>query len=79
MKKIIVVFISIFFLSSCDSESYTDEKELPLKDSYNVIVIDGCEYLQYKSTLYCGHQYTHHTYAANFLTHKGNCKNHPSK
>ena len=82
MKKgIALAIILIFIISigfSCNNGDFDDEKELPLEGSYKIMVIDGCEYIQYQTTLYCGHQYTHHKYLGNFLTHKGNCKNHKS-
>ena len=73
MKKLfLLAFISA--LTSCISE---DKEDLPRAEGYEkTVMIDGCEYIEYKSTLYCGHQYTHHEYKATFLTHKGHCKNH---
>jgi hypothetical protein len=75
---LVIIFISLILLGvSCDVEKYTDKEELPRVEGYKkVIVIDDCEYIEYQSTFYCGHQYNHHEYKASFLTHKGNCINH---
>jgi hypothetical protein len=75
MKNLTALFFLIL-LSSC--QVFEDDKEdLPRVEGYEkVVVIDDCEYIEYKSTFYCGHQYSHHEYRAALLTHKGNCKNH---
>lgn len=78
-KKILAtLFILILVLAvSCDPKQFEDKEDLPRVDgSEKVVVIDGCEYIEYQSTFYCGHQYNHHEYKASLLTHKGNCKNH---
>ncbi len=78
---ILILLVSVFIIAlgfSCNHEDLETEKELPLEGTFKTIEIDGCEYLQYQTTLYCGHQYTHHKYLGNFLAHKGNCKNHKS-
>lgn len=78
MKRIPLFILGILFLfSSCDPKQFQDKEELPrVSGSERVVVIDGCEYIEYQSTFYCGHQYNHHEYKASLLTHKGNCKNH---
>jgi hypothetical protein len=62
---------------SCDSNQFSTKEELPRIEGYKkVVVIDDCEYIEYQSTFYCGHQSTHHEYKSSLLTHKGNCVNH---
>ncbi len=78
-EKIIAVFaiLLVVLAISCDPKQFQDKEELPRVEGYEkVVVIDGCEYIEYKATFYCGHQYNHHEYKSNLLTHKGNCKNH---
>lgn len=78
MKKILLIILGIpLFVSSCDSKNFEEKEELPRVDGREkIVVIDDCEYIEYQSTFYCGHQYDHHEYKASLLTHKGNCKNH---
>lgn len=85
MKNVLLI-LSLVFLLSCEESSeqtvldpveVTSPRTLPQPTTMPLtIVIEGCEYIQYKSTLFCGHQYTHHTYQAYFLTHSGKCKSH---
>lgn len=76
MKALFLISFSLL-LVSCDAVLEDDKKDLPRVEGYEkTVVIDGCEYLEYKSTFFCGHQYTHHEYTTTLLTHKGNCKNH---
>lgn len=79
MKKILLFILASLSLASCDDDSNTVDVLDPVEMTPNTILIDGCEYIQYKSTLYCGHQYTHHEYQTYFLTHSGKCKNHETK
>lgn len=51
-------------VSSCTTVIRPEPKKI---GDYNVIVIDGCEYLEYMD-------YPNTTYGVYSLTHKGNCK-----
>jgi len=61
---------SVFFVG-CNNNEQNETMKDP--KGYQNIVVDSCEYLQYDAELLCGHQYTHHTYNARLITHKGNC------
>jgi hypothetical protein len=69
MKRLFFI-LAVFTLFSCQvpqSEKTKQIQELANNtDVYDlkIVVIDGCEYLQY------------HTYHYDAITHKGNCKNH---
>ena len=64
MKRLILSFL-VLALFSCEQSKGTQEvpSNADLTD-LKVVVIDGCEYLQYR------------TYYYEAITHKGNCKNH---
>ncbi len=74
MKQTLTILMLLVMAVGC-SDTLQDEKLLE-PQGFKSIEIEGCEYLQYDAQMYCGHQYTHHTYNARLLTHKGNCKNH---
>lgn len=65
MKKIIGVFCLL--LIGCGESQIEDSKIVEKKQSYNVIEIDGCEYIEVDSGILDNRIYS--------LTHKGNCKN----
>lgn len=57
----------VWILSSCDYDNYLKKglyNDRETLKNYNVIVIDSCEYLQWRSA-----------YGYFMITHKGNCKN----
>lgn len=64
------LILLIFLLTSCDIEGFMEDRrkelEQHLQDSYTVIVIDGCEYLEFQKNL----TGTTPVYS---VTHKGNC------
>lgn len=64
MKRLILTFL-VLGIISCEQSKGTQEvpNNANLTD-LKVVVIDGCEYLQY------------HAYHYEAITHKGNCKNH---
>jgi hypothetical protein len=78
IKIIIISFIVICFYSclnennnkyKVNTDTINDEYYIKYRDvtiRYNIIIIDGCEYLVGS---------TNNTYGGYFLTHKGNCKN----
>ena len=79
MKRalVIILIFSVVLTVSCDSKQFEEKDELPRAKGYEKVVeIDGCEYIEYQSVFYCGHQYNHHEYRATLLTHKGDCVNH---
>jgi len=65
MKKLIFILVAgMILMSSCgnrQSSTYNTSKTEPF--AYNVIVIDSCEYIQYRTS-----------YSYLEVTHKGNCK-----
>lgn len=64
MKQLLSILV-LATLFSCEQSKGV--QEIPNKsnvENLKVVIIDGCEYLQYR---------THHYEA---ITHKGNCKNH---
>lgn len=65
MKKSILLFLVLISICSCEQSKGAQEvvNNADLTD-LKVVVIDGCEYLQY------------HAYHYEAITHKGNCKNH---
>ncbi len=64
MKRLILTFLVLVFFS-CEQSSGVQEIENNADlNNLKVVVIDGCEYLQY------------HVYYYEAITHKGNCKNH---
>jgi len=64
MKRLFSILL-LATLFSCEQSKGVQElsNNANLMD-LKVVVIDGCEYLQY------------HTYHYDAITHKGNCKNH---
>ena len=67
MKKLILATLLIGMVSSCDKATVTRQSTTIVTEDggkpLKLIVIEGCEYLEYSS----GHRYS--------LCHKGNCKN----
>jgi len=61
-------FITILFSSlfSCNYPAPNGERKTV--DNYNIVVIDGCEYIEYDKGMSEMRVYS--------LTHKGNCSNH---
>lgn len=67
--------IGLLFLLSCGTPSQNTQPQPTKYLEYELLVIDGCEYLVYgrnppRGALPDGTFYNTHT-----LTHKGNCKN----
>ena len=60
MKYLFILLI--FLLAACDST------ETNIKQGYETVEIDGCEYLVYEDGLLDQRVFS--------ITHKGNCKNH---
>jgi hypothetical protein len=67
MKKVLIVLALGIFMWSCGEQIPTLERVQ--KDGYDIVTIDGCEYIEVSHALGSSGGY----YS---LTHKGNCKNH---
>ena len=67
MKKLLLATLLIGMISSCEEPTVTRKSTEIVTEfggkALKLIVIEGCEYLEYSS----GHRYS--------LCHKGNCKN----
>lgn len=66
MLKSLLLLAAIFSLSSC-VEDDRPEGSRTTKNNYDIVVIDGCEYIEFD----CGYAQCR-VYS---LTHKGNCSN----
>lgn len=73
-KTAIVGYTMLVAVIFCGCNEEQQNETLNNPQGYKTIEVEGCEYLQYDAEMYCGHQYTHHTYNARLITHKGNCK-----
>ena len=62
MKIIIIILISLFFISCGGADN-----DLNPEKTYQIKMIDNCEYIYVSRRPYSG-EFS--------LTHKGNCKNH---
>jgi hypothetical protein len=69
MKKVLFIMVCAMGIVSCGPKQPIEgsNKSGQIGD-YNVITIDGCEYLEYRAGAGESRVYS--------LTHKGNCKNH---
>lgn len=66
MKKLIVLFSAIILMGCNEHKTVLDDGDYFIKvriTDPNIVIIDGCEYIQYK------------TYGYHAITHKGNCNN----
>lgn len=70
MKPLLLTAIALC-LMACEQEI---NETFNNPQRFKTLEVDSCEYLLYDAEMLCGHQYTHHTYNARLLTHKGNCK-----
>ena len=64
MKTQNIIILTLFLLICTIFISCNEEKKDPFKFKYNIVDIDGCEYLQYIGAM----GYKH-------IEHKGNCPN----
>lgn len=66
-----LVFFLAFLITSCDIEGFLENKrketETTIRSNYNVIIVDGCEYLEFQKNIIG-------TTPIYSVTHKGNCK-----
>ncbi len=68
MKYIILLLIATFAISCKETKLSNDCPNCCEHPGYNVVVIDGCEYIESQTA-----------YRYYVITHKGNCKNHVKK
>ena len=69
MIKNISVITLFLTLLSCNYPAPNGERKTV--DNYNIVIIDGCEYIEYDKGMNEMRVYS--------LTHKGNCSNHANK
>lgn len=66
MKTKLVALFSIAFMTACQPTP-NGQSRTTTTDNYSIVVIDGCEYVEYDKGVLDQRVYS--------LTHKGNCKN----
>ena len=68
MKKVLLLLVCAVSVVACTSEPIEGSTKIGEIGGFSVIIIDGCEYLEYRRGGDESRVYS--------LTHKGNCKNH---
>ena len=70
MKKLMLFVIAGAVLASCGKESNVVSTKTSEIGAYDIVEIDGCEYIEFDDGIGSGRVHT--------LVHKGNCFNHGS-
>jgi hypothetical protein len=69
MKKILFIIVCAMGMVSCGPQEPIEGSNVVGEiGSFSIVVIDGCEYLEYRRGMGDNRVYS--------LTHKGNCRNH---
>lgn len=69
MKKVLFIIVCTMGMVSCGPRQPEETSNVVGEiDGYSIVLIDSCEYLEYKRGMGKSRVYS--------LTHKGNCKNH---
>ncbi len=71
MKKVLFIIVCVIGITSCETKPVEGSTKTKQIGDYNVIIIDGCEYLEYRKGSGDNRVYS--------LTHKGNCKSNSHK